>query len=110
MSLNVINQGDAKTIWEGPELCRYYVQTPKITFGTSTLEVGETGDIDPGHPESQEIFYVVRGKVSLRTPHTEEKYILNEGDAILIHETVPHELTNIGNTTAVVSFSLAPGL
>ena len=110
MKLEVMKQGDAKTAWEGPELCRYYWKTEKITFGISTLEVGQTGDVDPGHPESQEVFYVVRGNVSLRTPDTDERYILNEGDAVLIPETVPHELTNVGNTTAVVSWSLAPSV
>ena len=110
MGLHVVKQNEAQTAWEGPELCRYYFKTGKVTFGTSTLDVGETGDIDPGHPNSHEIFYVVRGKVSLRTPDTNEKYTLNEGDAIMIPETVPHELTNIGNTTAVISWSLAPSL
>ena len=110
MSLHVVKQSEAQTAWEGPELCRYYFKSGKITFGTSTLEVGETGDIDLGHPESQEIFYIVRGKVCVRIPSTDEKYMMSEGDAILIPEAVPHELSNIGNKTAVISWSLAPSL
>jgi quercetin dioxygenase-like cupin family protein len=51
---------------------------------------------------------VISGKVSLRTPNTDAKYELAEGDAIIMPETVPHELTNISDTTAVVSWSLAP--
>ncbi len=108
MDVKVVRQAGAKSWYEGPELCRQYFKTEKITLGTSTLEPGQTGDIDWGHKASHEIFFCVRGKVSLRTPNTDEKYVLEEGDAVIMPETVPHELTNIGDVTAVVSWSLAP--
>ncbi|NCB53161.1 MAG: cupin domain-containing protein [Clostridia bacterium] len=108
MEVKVVKQSDAKHFWEGLELCREYFKTDKITLGTSTLQPGETGSVDWGHKASNEIFFVIRGKVALRTPNNDAKYELDEGDAIIMPETVPHELTNIGTETAVVSWSLAP--
>jgi len=108
MDVKVVRQNEAKTFFEGPELCREYFKTEKITFGSSTLEPGETGDIDHGHKASHEVFFVVSGDVVLRTPDTDTKYELHAGDAIIMPETVPHELTNIGDDIAVVSWSLAP--
>ena len=108
MEVKVVKQDEARSFWEGPELCREYFKTEKITLGTSTLEPGETGAIDWGHKASHEIFFVIRGKVQMRTPHNDAKYALNEGDAIIMPETVPHEPTNIGDTTCVISWSLAP--
>ncbi|MDR0489627.1 MAG: cupin domain-containing protein [Oscillospiraceae bacterium] len=108
MDVKVIRQNEAETFYEGVELCRLYYKTPKITFGTSTLKPGETGAVDLGHKASHEVFFVVEGSVILRTPNTDAKYELHEGDAIIMPESVPHELTNIGEDTAVVSWSLAP--
>ena len=108
MEVKVVKQRSAKNWYEGPELCREYFVTDKITLGTSTLEPGQTGDIDWGHPNSHEIFFVVKVKVVLRTPNDDARYELEEGDAILMPESVPHELTNVGDTTAVISWSKAP--
>lgn len=108
MDVKLVKQQEAKSWYEGPELCREYFKTEKITLGTSTLAPGETGAIDWGHKASHEIFFVVRGTVQMRTPHTDEKFVLHEGDAIIMPETVPHELTNLGTETAVISWSLAP--
>ncbi len=108
MEVKVIREKEARTFMEGPELCREYFKTGKITLGTSTLQPGETGEIDWGHKASHEIFFVVKGRVSLRTPNNDQRYELEEGDAILMPENIPHELTNIGDGTAVVSWSMAP--
>jgi quercetin dioxygenase-like cupin family protein len=69
---------------------------------------GDTGAIDHGHKNSHEVFFVVKGSVVLRTPHNDQRYELHEGDAIIMPETVPHELTNIGTEPALVTWSLAP--
>lgn len=50
------------------ELCRLYVKTNQITFGTSTLEPGKKGGTDPGHKNGEEIFYVAKGKVICSFP------------------------------------------
>ena len=45
----IIRSIEARTFIEGPELCREYVKTPKLWFGSSTLQPGQRGNIDLGH-------------------------------------------------------------
>ncbi len=103
----VIRLSQARNFLEGPEHCREYVHTQKITFGTSTLLPGQRGGIDKGHPQSEEVFFVVKGHVLLYTEGSDH-YELHEGDAILIPEGLPHTLINVGEVTAVLSWSCAP--
>jgi len=108
MDIKLVRQRDARSFMEGPEHCREYMGTGKITFGSSTLLPGQTGAVDSGHADSHEIFYVSRGHVLLHVPGRGEYFELEEGDAILMPETVPHQLTNIGEEKAVVTWSMAP--
>jgi quercetin dioxygenase-like cupin family protein len=108
MDIKVIKKKDARSFMEGPEHCREYIKTEKITFGTSTLLSGQRGDVDNGHPNSHEIFYVSRGTVLLHIPDRDDYFELEEGDIILMPEGVPHALINIGEETAVITWSLAP--
>ena len=103
----VIRKADAATFMEGDEFCRRYVSTGKITFGTSLLQPGQRGAIDVGHPDSHEVFFVIRGHVLLQTEDS-EYFELRSGDAIVMPEGVPHTLINVGDTTALVSWSAAP--
>jgi len=106
-SASIIRARDAITFMEGPELCREYVKTPKMWFGTSTLHPGQKGSIDVGHSVSQEVFYCCTGHVLL----FDEKiyYELFTGDAIFIPEGLPHTLINIGDEVAVLVWAGAPG-
>ncbi len=108
MKTTVVRKNEASLFLEGVEVCRQYFETEKITFGTSTLLPGQRGDIDPGHPDSHEVFFVVKGHVLLLVETTGETYELFEQDAIIMPETVPHTLVNIGDTEAVISWSKAP--
>ena len=101
--MKVIRKLDTKVFMDGPEVCREYVVTPKITFGSSTLLPGQTGGIDPGHPNGHEVFYVSRGTVLMHNTATNEFYELHEEDIILVYEGEPHELTNIGTEPAVIT-------
>ncbi len=103
----LIRQAEARNFMEGPEHCREYVKTEKLWLGTSTLPPGQRGNIDVGHPNSQEVFYVCRGHVLL---FDEKRYYeLFAGDAILIPEGLPHTLINVGQETAVLAWAGAPG-
>ncbi len=106
--MKVIKKEDTRVFLEGPEVCREYIVTEKITFGSSTLQPGQTGAIDPGHPKSHEVFFVVRGKIIMRNTATGECKELNEGDTVIMYEGEPHELTNIGDEIAVATWSCAP--
>ena len=106
METKVVKASETRIFLEGLEVCREYFKTDKITFGTSELQPGQTGAIDPGHANSHEVFYVSRGTVLLRCG--EKHYELHEGDAQFIPPNEPHQLTNIGSCIAVVSWSMAP--
>jgi uncharacterized cupin superfamily protein len=103
----IIHPTEARTFMEGPELCREYVRTPLMWLGTSTLQPGQRGNIDPGHKNSVETFYVCCGHVLL---YDESQYYeLFAGDAIFIPKELPHTLINIGEETAVLVWAGAPG-
>lgn len=108
MKTTVVRKHEAELALEGVEVCRKYFETEKVTFGTSTLLPGQRGDIDTGHPNSHEVFFVVRGHILLLVETSGEIYELFEQDAILMPETVPHTLINIGDEPAVISWSKAP--
>ena len=108
MEVKVIKEDQARVFMDGSEVCREYTATGKITFGSSTLLSGQTGEVDPGHPNSHEIFFVSRGEVLMHTPNDRKYYKLSEGDIIIIPEGVPHQLTNISFQKAVITWSCAP--
>ncbi len=108
MKTTVIKKSDARLFLEGAEVCRQYFETEKITFGTSTLLPGQRGDIDHGHANSHEVFFVVKGHVLMLVETTGETFELFEQDAVIMPETVPHTLVNIGSEEAVISWSKAP--
>jgi oxalate decarboxylase/phosphoglucose isomerase-like protein (cupin superfamily) len=110
MDIKVINESDARLFLEGAEVCREYVKTKKITFGSSTLPPGQKGEIDPGHPNSHEIFFVSRGHVLLRNPTNKITVELKEGAIAFIPEGAAHELINVGTEKAIVTWSLAPSI
>lgn len=106
--MKVIRKNETNVSLDGPEVCREYICTGKITFGSSTLLPGQTGGIDSGHPDSHEAFYVSRGHIIMRNPKNGEHFELEEGDVILVEEGEPHELTNIGMEPAIITWSCAP--
>jgi len=50
MEIKVVKEDQTRVFMDGPEVCREYAVTGKITFGSSTLLPGQTGAVDPGHP------------------------------------------------------------
>ena len=108
--MNIIKPEQAQFFLDGQEVCRQYIATGKITFGTSTLLAGQTGGIDPGHPDSHEIFNCRRGNVAVFNPDSGKYNDLHEGDILLIEEGEPHQISNIGTETAVVTWSMGPSM
>ena len=104
---HIIRQAEARNFIEGLEHCREYVKVPKLWFGTSTLQPGQRGNIDVGHPNSQEVFFVCQGHIQLF--NEKEYHELFKGDAILIPEGVPHTLINVGKEVALIAWVGAPG-
>ncbi len=106
-SARVIRLGEARNFMDGPEHCREYLRVPKIWFGTSTLHPGQRGNIDTGHANAQEVFFVCQGQVLLFDE--KDYYELHAGDAILIPEGLPHTLINTGDQIAILAWAGAPG-
>lgn len=103
----IIRQSEARNFMEGPEHCREYVKTAKLWLGTSTVPPGQRGNIDPGHPQSEEVYLCVRGHGLV---YDEERYYeLHAGDALLIPEGLPHTIINIGEEPLVIALAGAPG-
>lgn len=103
----VITRAATKSFMDGPEHCREYVRNSTMWLGTSTIPPGQTGGIDPGHPNSIEIFYLAVGQVLF---HDQTRYYeLQAGDAIEIPKGLPHIITNIGEVPAVLVWAGAPG-
>lgn len=105
--MKVVRRNDTRVFLEGSEVCREYYATAKRVFGTSTLAPAITGAIDIGHPDGEEIFCVMQGEVLLRNPDNGEGVVLNTHDIAIIPKGEPHQLTNCGETTAIVSWCLA---
>jgi quercetin dioxygenase-like cupin family protein len=103
-----IRKADAKNFMEGDEHCRLYYKTEQLVFGTSVLEPGKKGAVDPGHKNGYEIFYAARGSVLCNFPKANKQLELSEGDIAIIPPGEPHELINDGTEEALVIWSLAP--
>jgi mannose-6-phosphate isomerase-like protein (cupin superfamily) len=103
----IVRSAQARSFMEGEELCREYLREQRMWFGTSTLQPGEHGDIDPGHATSVEVFYCAQGHVVMHDG--ERDYELRAGDAVIVPEGLPHALSNVGDVTAVLVWAGAPG-
>jgi quercetin dioxygenase-like cupin family protein len=105
--VRVIREAETRVFMEGPEFCRHYVSTGRLTFGTSSLQPGQRGTIDTGHEHSDEVFYCIRGHVLVETVDSEH-FELRAGDAICIPPGIPHTLINVGDEPALLSWSTGP--
>ena len=104
----VVRRFEARSFLEGQEHCREYFATDNMTFGTSTIQPGQVGTVDPGHPGAHEVFFVAKGRVLCGLGNPAHYYELEEGDALLIPEGVPHSLANVGEVSALVVWAGAP--
>ena len=94
----LVHPKEAKVFMDQQELCREYFRTEKITFG----------GLDPGHAEADEIFYCIQGHVLVHFPEDDSYHEMEKGDALLIPPATGHQITNIGQEEAVISWSCAP--
>jgi uncharacterized RmlC-like cupin family protein len=97
---------------DGGEMVLRYFTTDKILFSASTLAPGERSNRDPGHAGAHEIGYCEAGQIVLQFGDGDDREFvrIGAGDAILIHESVPHTLFNPGPDQARVTWSIAPSL
>ena len=73
----------------------------------STVEPGGgTGDEAYAHDSDEEVVIVLSGRLELWV--ADERYVLEEGDAVTYSSRLKHRNKNIGDTTAIVLFCLTP--
>ena len=104
--IEIIRKGDAKEWYEDDELCHLYREDEYMAFGTSYIEPGKAGAVDPGHEKGKEVFYCAIGKVIVE--FSEEKIELNAGDAVVIPINEPHKLINKFEEPTLIVWSLVP--
>ncbi len=108
--LKLIRGQDAPVIMEGSECVHLYFQTDKILFDVATVPAGQRTPVDPGHQGAHEVAYLIKGHVVFEFPAQQRFMELFAGDAVLIPEGEPHVAINVGEETAMISWSLAPHL
>ncbi|VEJ59565.1 cupin domain-containing protein [Arachnia propionica] len=103
----IVPRDEAKVFYEGPEECREYFRNETMWFGSSLVNAGDTGAIDPGHPGAWEIFYCVSGEGYIDDGATE--YFLRAGDVLAVPPPVPHRIHNRSAEPVLMVWAGAPG-
>ena len=67
---------------------------------------GSTGDEPYAHGDSEEVFFVVRGRVELLLG--DETFELTAGDSVQYRSSTPHRVRNTGAEQAEVLFMISP--
>lgn len=102
----IVREGEAKKFFEGPELCREFFRNEDLWFGTSLVNPGDTGAVDPGHVGAWEVFYCVSGEGFIDDGANE--YLLRAGDALAVPPTVPHRIHNRGTEPVLMVWAGGP--
>lgn len=106
----LVRRLDATALIEGDEFVRKYFHTKRLVFAVSVLQPGQRSALDPGHEDADEVCYVVEGSLAVIFPDADVVYELEQGDAILIPASAPHEALGLGTAPVVMVWSTAPGL
>ena len=91
----LVRIADATEFYEGPELCREYLRNEALWFGSSLVNPGDLGAVDPGHEGAWEVFYCVSGEGYMDDGTRE--YFMRAGDVLAFPPTVPHRIHNRGS-------------
>jgi transcriptional regulator with XRE-family HTH domain len=102
---------EARPVLGFGNLGRKYLLTPRplehLEVFVGELDPGgSTGDEPYTHGDSEELFLVLSGWVHLQLG--EEVHELEGGDSIDYHSSIPHRVTNAGETQAEVMWVISP--
>lgn len=103
----IVRRDEASVFYEGPELCHEYLRNESLWFGSSLVNPGDTGAVDPGHEGAWEVFYCVSGEGIIDDGETE--YPLTAGDVLAVPPTVPHRIHNRGSEPVLMVWAGGPG-
>jgi transcriptional regulator with XRE-family HTH domain len=102
---------EARPVLGFGDLGRKYLLTPRplehLEVFVGELDPGgSTGDEPYTHGDSEELFVVLSGRVHLQLG--EQVHELEPGDSIDYRSSVPHRVTNAGDTQAEVMWVISP--
>jgi mannose-6-phosphate isomerase-like protein (cupin superfamily) len=95
-------RSDASAIQEADETSYVYFQSRRLAFAASKLDGGGSSPVDPGHPAAHEVLYCQSGRVRVSLGDQKELVELRAGDALLIYDGVPHQVTALGGPAELV--------
>ena len=104
----VVRRLQATALIEGNEFIRKYFHTERLVFATSILQPGQRSGVDPGHAEADEVCYVIEGSVAAIFADANVVHELEAGDAVLIPQSVAHEIMALGSQPALTLWCTAP--
>jgi mannose-6-phosphate isomerase-like protein (cupin superfamily) len=110
MDAKVLKKGEGKILIEGEEFTEIFWHSDKLIFSVSSLLPGQRAILDPGHPGSDEVCYVVQGTIVMHLPEKDQHFLVRAGDAVFIPPGQPHYAINVDDQKAVMTWSLAPRL
>jgi mannose-6-phosphate isomerase-like protein (cupin superfamily) len=94
--------------------------TLKIIFGPENVGAKNfrfnIGYFDPKeglqvhiHPESEEVYYVIKGRGLVYLGHEKKQIPIEPGMSLYIAAGMPHGVTNTGRGKLLIAFFVAPG-
>lgn len=110
MEPKVLKRGEGKLLIEGEEFTEIFWHSDKLLFSVSSLLPGQKASLDPGHPGSDEVCYVVQGAIVMHFPDRDQYLQVRKGDAVFIPPGERHYAVNMEDEKAVMTWSLAPRL
>lgn len=110
MEAKLLRKGEGEILIEGEEFTEIMFHSDKLLFSISSLLPGQKAILDPGHPGSDEICYIIQGTIVMHLPDQEKYYLVKQGDALYIPPDKPHYATNVGNEKSIMAWALAPRL
>ena len=106
-----VTRGDDRNVVSFGNLARKALLTQKPfheleVFVAEFDPGGSTGDEPYAHGDSEEVFFVVRGRVALQLG--EDVFLLAAGDSVQYRSSTPHRVSNEGEERAEVLFMISP--
>jgi mannose-6-phosphate isomerase-like protein (cupin superfamily) len=78
----------------------YYAERPG--FRIAEMQIGPAQSVPwHYHNEVQDTFYVIAGRIRIRTREPDEEVQLGPGQTYTVPPARPHEVTNAGTTSAI---------
>ena len=95
MESKLLKKGEGKILIEGDEFTEIFWHSDKLLFSISSLLPGQRASLDPGHPGSDEVCYVIQGTIVMHLPEKDLHFVIKAGDALFIPPDEPHYAINV---------------